>query len=180
MEARKRGPVFDSEGIKGKEGGASENDLLDMILGGATNNETDRFIVDNCKNIYLAGYETTAVSATCLHVHQPCGIISLPFLKEVLWYQQTCSSLLFGRQNCLSVLFGLDRANEIYKRVEDQKSSRGRNQDALLAACLYIACWQEDKPRTVKGTAYDFFNIWMLPDLSFPMRMSFPERVDFN
>lgn len=45
-----------------------------------------------------------------------------------------------------------DRANEIYKRVEDQKSSRGRNQDALLAACLYIACRQEDKPRTVKGT----------------------------
>ncbi|KAL6145202.1 hypothetical protein ACLB2K_055890 [Fragaria x ananassa] len=43
-----------------------------------------------------------------------------------------------------------DRANEIYKRVEDQKSSRGRNQDALLAACLYIACRQEDKPRTVK------------------------------
>ena len=47
-----------------KEGGASENDLLDMILGGATNDKTDRFIVDNCKNIYLAGYETTAVSAT--------------------------------------------------------------------------------------------------------------------
>ncbi|KAG6743876.1 hypothetical protein D5086_028929 [Populus alba] len=43
-----------------------------------------------------------------------------------------------------------DRANEIYKKVEDQKSSRGRNQDALLAACLYIACRQEDKPRTVK------------------------------
>ncbi|CAN1256227.1 Transcription initiation factor IIB-2, partial [Linum perenne] len=41
-----------------------------------------------------------------------------------------------------------DRANEIFKRVEDQKSSRGRNQDALLAACLYIACRQEDKPRT--------------------------------
>ncbi|KAF7144559.1 hypothetical protein RHMOL_Rhmol04G0143100 [Rhododendron molle] len=43
-----------------------------------------------------------------------------------------------------------DRANEIYKKVEDQKSSRGRNQDAILAACLYIACRQEDKPRTVK------------------------------
>jgi transcription initiation factor TFIIB len=43
-----------------------------------------------------------------------------------------------------------DRANEIYKRVEDQKSSKGRNQEALLAACLYIACRQEDKPRTVK------------------------------
>ncbi|XP_052477069.1 transcription initiation factor IIB-2 isoform X1 [Gossypium raimondii] len=45
-----------------------------------------------------------------------------------------------------------DRANEIYKKVEDQKSSRGRNQDALLAACLYIACRQEDKPRTVKAS----------------------------
>ncbi|KFK38412.1 hypothetical protein AALP_AA3G110000 [Arabis alpina] len=42
-----------------------------------------------------------------------------------------------------------DRAKEIYKRVEDQKSSRGRNQDALLAACLFIACRQEEKPRTV-------------------------------
>lgn len=44
-----------------------------------------------------------------------------------------------------------DRANEIYKKVEDQKPLRGRNQDAILAACLYIACRQEDKPRTVKG-----------------------------
>ena len=51
------------------------------------------------------------------------------------------------------VIFLKDRANEIYKKVEDQKSTRGRNQDALLAACLYIACRQEDKPRTVKGTA---------------------------
>lgn len=50
-----------------------------------------------------------------------------------------------------------DRASEIYKKVEDQKSSRGRNQDAILAACLYIACRQEDKPRTVKGTALDFY-----------------------
>ena len=44
-----------------------------------------------------------------------------------------------------------DRANEIYKKVEDLKSIRGRNQDAILAACLYIACRQEDRPRTVKG-----------------------------
>ncbi|OAY77853.1 transcription initiation factor IIB-like [Ananas comosus] len=43
-----------------------------------------------------------------------------------------------------------DRANEIYKKVEDHKSSRGRNQDAIFAACLYIACRQEDKPRTIK------------------------------
>ena len=55
--------------VKERKEGASENDLLQMIIEGATNtdfgqDETDRFIVDNCKNIYLAGYETTAVSAT--------------------------------------------------------------------------------------------------------------------
>ncbi|XP_075634020.1 cytochrome P450 714C2-like [Castanea sativa] len=51
---------------------AHEKDLLQMVLEGARNSnlsqeETNRFIVDNCKNIYLAGFETTAVSATwCL------------------------------------------------------------------------------------------------------------------
>nr|GMD00184.1 transcription initiation factor IIB-2-like [Ipomoea batatas] len=43
-----------------------------------------------------------------------------------------------------------DRASEIYKRLEDQKCTRGRNLDALVAACIYIACRQEGKPRTVK------------------------------
>ena len=51
---------------------ANEKDLLQMVIEGARDSnlsqeETDRFIVDNCKNIYLAGFETTAVSATwCL------------------------------------------------------------------------------------------------------------------
>eukprot|EP00271_Cylindrocystis_brebissonii_P008225 TRINITY_DN22249_c0_g1_i1.p1 TRINITY_DN22249_c0_g1~~TRINITY_DN22249_c0_g1_i1.p1 ORF type:complete len:309 (+),score=57.05 TRINITY_DN22249_c0_g1_i1:101-1027(+) len=43
-----------------------------------------------------------------------------------------------------------DQANEIYKKVEDAKSIRGRSQDAILAACLYIACRKENKPRTFK------------------------------
>ncbi|RVW74960.1 Cytochrome P450 714C2 [Vitis vinifera] len=47
---------------------AHEKDLLQMVLEGAKNSDLsqeaiDNFIVDNCKNIYLAGYETTAVSA---------------------------------------------------------------------------------------------------------------------
>ncbi|KAJ9705546.1 hypothetical protein PVL29_003547 [Vitis rotundifolia] len=55
-----------------KELAAHEKDLLQMVLEGAKNSDlsqeaTDNFIVDNCKNIYLAGYETTAVSAVwCL------------------------------------------------------------------------------------------------------------------
>ncbi|CAN4101131.1 unnamed protein product [Withania somnifera] len=57
---------------KRREAAGSEKDLLQMVLEGAvtnmsTQNEIDSFIVDNCKNIYLAGYETTAVAATwCL------------------------------------------------------------------------------------------------------------------
>ena len=47
-----------------------------------------------------------------------------------------------------------DQENEIYKKVEDSKSIRGRNQDAILAACLYIAHKQEDKPCTVKGILF--------------------------
>jgi cytochrome P450 len=55
--------------IKERKEAASEHDLLNKILEAATNSdfsqdEKDRFVVDNCINIYLAGYETTAVSAT--------------------------------------------------------------------------------------------------------------------
>ncbi|KAG8378745.1 hypothetical protein BUALT_Bualt07G0017100 [Buddleja alternifolia] len=43
-----------------------------------------------------------------------------------------------------------DRVSEIYKRLEDQKCTRGRNLEAIVAACIYIACRQEGKPHTVK------------------------------
>ncbi|KAA8550471.1 hypothetical protein F0562_002155 [Nyssa sinensis] len=58
--------------VKERNEAGHDKDLLQMILEGAKNSDLsqdaiDRFIVDNCKNIYLAGYETTAVSATwCL------------------------------------------------------------------------------------------------------------------
>ncbi|XVF23281.1 hypothetical protein REPUB_Repub13aG0022800 [Reevesia pubescens] len=44
-----------------------EKDLLQIVLESAERSDlgqsTNNFIVDNCKNIYFAGYETTAVSA---------------------------------------------------------------------------------------------------------------------
>ncbi|EOY19464.1 Cytochrome P450 [Theobroma cacao] len=55
--------------VKEREEGTSEKDLLQMILEAAKSSDSgqdaaNRFIVDNCKNIYLAGYETSAVTAT--------------------------------------------------------------------------------------------------------------------
>ncbi|XP_048491120.1 transcription initiation factor IIB-like [Beta vulgaris subsp. vulgaris] len=45
-----------------------------------------------------------------------------------------------------------DRAKEIYKNLLDhnQKSCRGKNLDAMVAACVFVACQQENLPRTLK------------------------------
>ncbi|KAL4309805.1 hypothetical protein GQ457_01G037830 [Hibiscus cannabinus] len=55
---------------KCKETGSLENDLLHMILEGALNDQSidkdssKSFIVDNCKNIYFAGHESTTIAAS--------------------------------------------------------------------------------------------------------------------
>jgi len=43
-----------------------------------------------------------------------------------------------------------DRSNQLFKQVHDQKSLKGRSNDAIASACLYIACRQEGVPRTFK------------------------------
>ena len=55
--------------VKDRKENVHEKDLLQMVLEGAKDSDlsqedTDSFIVDNCKNVYLAGFETTAVAAT--------------------------------------------------------------------------------------------------------------------
>ena len=39
-----------------------------------------------------------------------------------------------------------DRANALFKKVHDGKNLRGRSNDAISSACLYIACRQEGVP----------------------------------
>lgn len=44
----------------------------------------------------------------------------------------------------------VDRANNLFKQVHDGKNLRGRANDAIASAALYIACRQEGVPRTFK------------------------------
>ena len=44
-----------------------------------------------------------------------------------------------------------DRGNLLFKQVHEGKSLKGRSNDAISSACLYIACRQEGVPRTFKG-----------------------------
>ena len=44
----------------------------------------------------------------------------------------------------------VDRANLLFKQVHDGRTLKGRSNDAIASACLYIACRQEGVPRTFK------------------------------
>jgi len=44
----------------------------------------------------------------------------------------------------------VNRAKELFKKVHDGKNLKGRSNDAVASACLYIACRQEGVPRTFK------------------------------
>ncbi|CAF0837580.1 unnamed protein product [Didymodactylos carnosus] len=44
----------------------------------------------------------------------------------------------------------INRAGILFKHCYEQKCSRGRSQDAIVATCIYIACREEKMPRTIK------------------------------
>ncbi|XP_071450756.1 transcription initiation factor IIB isoform X2 [Hetaerina americana] len=44
----------------------------------------------------------------------------------------------------------VDRSNNLFKQVHDGRNLKGRSNDAIASACLYIACRQEGVPRTFK------------------------------
>ncbi|VEL12311.1 unnamed protein product [Protopolystoma xenopodis] len=44
-----------------------------------------------------------------------------------------------------------DHANRLFKQVYETRHLRGRSNDAVSTACLYMACRQEGVPRTFKG-----------------------------
>ncbi|KAI9714091.1 MAG: hypothetical protein M1812_006538 [Candelaria pacifica] len=43
-----------------------------------------------------------------------------------------------------------DTAKQYYKQVDDAKAFKGKTQDAIIAGCLFIACRQNNVPRTFR------------------------------
>ncbi|CAG8668930.1 4348_t:CDS:1, partial [Ambispora leptoticha] len=43
-----------------------------------------------------------------------------------------------------------DIAKQLYKRAEEEKLLRGKSTESIIAACIFIACRQENVPRTFK------------------------------
>jgi transcription initiation factor TFIIB len=44
----------------------------------------------------------------------------------------------------------IDRAHYIFKNIEEKKLLKGKNIEGVVGACIYIACRQEECPRTFK------------------------------
>lgn len=67
-----------------------------------------------------------------------------PHLQETIGFvTEMCERLhLTGSIHCQAV--------KIYEKVADNKVLRGKNKEALAAACLFIACREQHVPRTFK------------------------------
>ena len=52
----------------------------------------------------------------------------------------------------------IDMAKSIFKDLYEQKNFRGMKRDAMRAACIWIACWKHECPRTSNEIA-DIFHI---------------------
>jgi cytochrome P450 len=83
----------------------THNDLLSSIVNGARQcltypGTSDDFIVDNCKNIYFAGHETTAVTATwCLML----------LAKHPVWQDRARAEALEASCRCTAIDFDILR-----------------------------------------------------------------------
>ncbi|KAK2155436.1 hypothetical protein LSH36_240g00019 [Paralvinella palmiformis] len=111
--------------------GAAENTLLEggdlstMIAVGPG----DRALDDNGRSIYKNRRQVSSSDRALLNA-----------FREI--------SQMAERLNLPHMI--VERANTLFKQVHEGKSLKGRSNDAIASACLYIACRQEGVPRTFK------------------------------
>ncbi|XP_064616587.1 transcription initiation factor IIB-like [Liolophura sinensis] len=112
--------------------GAAENSLLDggdlstMI---ATTSGTDQLTDDSGRPMYSNRRTLNSSDRTLLNAFREIGQMA-------------------DRLNLPKMI--ADRANTLFKQVHEGKTLKGRSNDAIASACMYIACRQEGVPRTFK------------------------------
>ena len=100
---------------------------------------TDRGLVNAFKDIGTMADKLNLPRSIVVRFNPNC-----PFLcaTSFVLYQLSYSYLVH--------IHTQDRCNALFKQVHEEKHLKGRANDAVAAACLYIACRQEEVPRSFK------------------------------
>lgn len=77
--------------------------------------------------------------------------------KEKMLYEEFQLIQIYATNGGIPKLF-VDEAKIIFKDLYEQKTFRGMKRDAMRAACIWIACWKNNCPRTPNEIA-DIFHI---------------------
>jgi hypothetical protein len=100
----------------------------------------------------------SVIGVECLSIYSAYRN-SIPDDMFIGWMQALTSlcnillalSITGGSKNLKSFVIVQDRASVLFKQVHEGKTLKGRSNDAIASACMYIACRQEGVPRTFKG-----------------------------
>eukprot|EP00794_Sanderia_malayensis_P016158 gene16158-17781_t len=121
------------------------------------NNAADRSRVGATENTLLAGNDLSTMVGRDRNTGSAADYNSFSKYQNRSGMSGSDRSLLnaFREINTMADRINLpakigDRAKSLFKQVHDQKTLKGRSNDAIASACLFIACRQEGVPRTFK------------------------------
>ncbi|KAL9832689.1 putative transcription factor TFIIB, Cyclin-like superfamily [Arabidopsis thaliana] len=128
----------------------SSNDFLSLTLGTSQNSETitassDEFLFSDLGHLQKFSFDPLSMAST--KPNKALSIVSIEAISNGLKLPATIKS----------------QANEIFKVVESY--ARGKERNVLLAACIYIACRDNDMTRTMREISR-FANKASISDIS--------------
>lgn len=81
---------------------------------------------------------------------------SMTYRERALYRVCDLMSVSAARNSIPAVI--LEEAKSMYKRISEQRISRGENRSAIIASCVYMACKTNGVPRSIREVA-DMFNV---------------------
>jgi transcription initiation factor TFIIB len=130
---------------------------LDLETRRFQDDEVDNSRVGSSVDPLLDGIDhlTTVISAT---PGSKGGDIARAHLKQTINSADTALKEAFRRIDHMAEKIDLldkyrGRAKEIYKNLHDIKALKGKDQDTMIAACLYVGCRLENVARSLKEFA---------------------------